>query len=157
MSKGAHTVGVISDTHGLLRPEAVAALRGVDQILHAGDLGTEAVLHALRDIAPTTAVRGNVDHGVWATALPMTDVVRIGALDVFMLHDLATLDLDPVAAGFAAVISGHTHRPVAEWRRGVLYLNPGSVGPRRFTLPITLSILRVTGQAIEHERIDLAV
>jgi len=149
------TVGVISDTHGLLRPEAVAALAGVDQILHAGDVGTPAVLDALRTIAPTTAVRGNVDHGVWATALPMTDVVRLGTLDVYMLHDLATLDLDPVAAGFAAVISGHSHQPKAEWRRDVLYLNPGSAGPRRFTLPVTLSILRITGGTIEHERLDL--
>lgn len=151
------TIGVISDTHGLLRPEAVAALRGVDQILHAGDVGAPQVLAALKAIAPTTAVRGNVDHGGWATALPMTDVARIGEIDVYLLHDLTTLDLDPAAAGFAAVISGHTHRPVAEWRRGVLLLNPGSIGPRRFTLPIALSILRVTGATIDHERIDLAV
>jgi uncharacterized protein len=149
------TVGVISDTHGLLRPEAVAALAGVDRILHAGDAGTPAVLDALRAIAPTTAVRGNVDHGGWATALPMTEVVRLGTLDVYMLHDLGALDLDPVAAGFAAVITGHSHQPKAEWRRGVLYLNPGSAGPRRFTLPVTLSILRITGGTIEHERLDL--
>jgi len=154
---GTQTVGVISDTHGVLRPEAVAALRDVDQILHAGDVGAEAVLRALRDIAPTTVVRGNVDHGVWATALPLTEVVRIGGLDVYMLHDLATLDLDPVAAGFAIVISGHSHQPKAESARGVLYLNPGSAGPRRFTLPVTLSILRVTGTAWAHERVDLAV
>lgn len=149
------TVGVISDTHGLLRPEALAALRGVDQILHAGDVGTPDILAALKGIAPTTAVRGNVDHGVWATALPMTEVVRLGALDVFVLHDLGALDLDPVAAGFAAVITGHSHQPKAEWTRGVLYLNPGSAGPRRFTLPVTLSILRITGGTIEHQRIDL--
>lgn len=149
------TVGVISDTHGLLRPEARAALRGVDQILHAGDLGTPEVLAALRAIAPTTAVRGNVDHGVWATALPLTEVVRLGSLDVYMLHDLGTLDLDPLAAGFAAVISGHSHQPKATWTRGVLFLNPGSAGPRRFTLPVTVSLLRVTGEAIVHERIDL--
>jgi putative phosphoesterase len=138
------TVGVISDTHGLLRPEA-----------HAGDVGAPDILAALKAIAPTTAVRGNVDHGVWATALPMTDVIRLGDLDVFMLHDLGALDLDPVAAGFAAVITGHSHQPKAEWKRGVLYLNPGSAGPRRFTLPVTLSILRITGGTIEHERIDL--
>jgi uncharacterized protein len=156
---GSHTltVGVISDTHGLLRPEAVAALRGVDRILHAGDVGTAEVLAALKAIAPTTAVRGNVDHGAWATALPLTDVVRLGGVDVYMLHDLGALDLDPVAAGFAAVISGHSHQPKAEWRRGVLFLNPGSAGPRRFTLPVTLSILRVTGSTVEHERIDLPV
>ncbi len=149
------TVGVISDTHGVLRPEAAAALAGVDRILHAGDVGTLAVLDALRAIAPTTAVRGNVDHGGWATALPLTDVVRLGTLDVYMLHDLDALDLDPVAAGFAAVITGHSHQPKAEWTRGVLYLNPGSAGPRRFTLPVTLSILRITGGTIEHSRIDL--
>jgi putative phosphoesterase len=149
------TVGVISDTHGLLRPEALDALRGADQILHAGDVGAPDILAALKAIAPTTAVRGNVDHGVWATALPMTDVIRLGDLDVFMLHDLGALDLDPVAAGFAAVITGHSHQPKAEWKRGVLYLNPGSAGPRRFTLPVTLSILRITGGTIEHERIDL--
>ena len=151
------TVGVISDTHGLLRPEAVAALRGVDEILHAGDVGTPDILATLRTIAPTTVVRGNIDSGVWATALPMTEVARLGALDVYMLHDLGTLDLDPVAAGFAAVISGHSHQPRAEWRRGVLFLNPGSAGPRRFSLPVTLSILRVAGTTLTHERIDLPV
>ncbi len=155
MNRQALTVGVISDTHGLLRPEALDALRGVDQILHAGDVGTPDILTALKAVAPTTAVRGNVDHGVWATALPMTEVVRLGTLDVFMLHDLGALDLDPVAAGFAAVITGHSHQPKAEWTRGVLYLNPGSAGPRRFTLPVTLSILRITGGTIEHQRIDL--
>lgn len=151
------TIGVISDTHGLLRPEAVAALAGVDQILHAGDVGTPDILARLKAIAPTTAVRGNVDHGVWATALPLTDVVRLGSLDVYMLHDLATLDVDPVAGGFAAVISGHSHQPKAEWKRGVFYLNPGSAGPRRFSLPVTLSILRVDGVTLTHERIDLPV
>ncbi len=151
------TVGVISDTHGLLRPEAVEALRGVDQILHAGDVGTTEILARLKAIAPTTAVRGNVDRGVWATALPMTDVSRLGTLDVYMLHDLGTLDVDPVAAGFAAVISGHSHQPRAEWKRGVLFLNPGSAGPRRFSLPVTLSILRVEGTTLTHERIDLPV
>jgi uncharacterized protein len=155
MATSTLTVGVISDTHGLLRPEALDALRGVDQILHAGDVGTPDILASLRAIAPTTAVRGNVDHGVWATALPMTEVVRLGALDVYMLHDLGTLDLDPVAAGVAAVITGHSHQPKAEWKRGVFYLNPGSAGPRRFTLPVTLSILRITGDTIAHERIDL--
>lgn len=155
MATSTLTVGVISDTHGLLRPEAVAALAGVDHILHAGDVGRPDILASLKAIAPTTAVRGNVDHGVWATALPMTEVVRLGGLDVYMLHDLGALDLDPVAAGFAAVITGHSHQPRAERKRGVLYLNPGSAGPRRFTLPVTLSILRITGGTIEHERIDL--
>lgn len=157
MTTSTFTVGVISDTHGLLRPEAVQALRGVDQILHAGDVGTPEILVSLKAIAPTTAVRGNVDRGVWATALPMTDVARLGGLDVYMLHDLDTLDVDPVAAGFAAVISGHSHQPRAEWKRGVLFLNPGSAGPRRFSLPVTLSILRVEGTTFTHERIDLPV
>ena len=151
------TVGVISDTHGLLRPEAIAVLGGVDRILHAGDVGTPEVLAALKAMAPTTAVRGNVDHGGWATALPTTEVVRLGALDVYMLHDLGDLDLDPAAAGFAAVIFGHSHQPGAEWKGGVLYLNPGSAGPRRFTLPVTLSMLRVTGTTVVHERIDLPI
>lgn len=157
MTTSTLTVGVISDTHGLLRPEAVEALRGVDQILHAGDVGSPEILARLKAIATTTAVRGNVDHGVWATALPMTDVARLGGLDVYMLHDLGTLDVDPVAAGFAAVISGHSHQPRAEWKRGVLFLNPGSAGPRRFSLPVTLSILRVEGTTLTHERIDLPV
>jgi len=156
-SSNALTLGVISDTHGLLRPEAVAALAGVDQILHAGDVGTADVLAALRTIAPTTAVRGNVDHGVWATALPNTDVVRVGDLDIYMLHDIGMLDIDPVSAGFKIVLYGHSHQPRAESKHGVLYLNPGSAGPRRFTLPVTISILRVTGSNFEHERIDLPV
>ncbi|MBP7775813.1 MAG: metallophosphoesterase family protein [Acidobacteria bacterium] len=151
------TVGVISDTHGLLRPEAVAALHGVERILHAGDLGAADVLERLRAIAPTTAVRGNVDHGGWAQALPMTEVVRLGALDVYMLHDLSTLDLDPAAAGLAAVISGHSHQPRADWKGGILYLNPGSAGPRRFALPVTVSILRVEGGTLTHQRLDLPV
>lgn len=151
------TVGVISDTHGLLRPEAVAALGGVDLIIHAGDVGAPEVLARLRAIAPTWAVRGNVDHGGWAQALPLTDVVRAGSLDIYVLHDLDTLDLDPAAAGFAAVISGHSHRPKAEWRGHVLFLNPGSAGPRRFALPVTLSRLRITGATLVHERLDLAV
>ncbi len=157
MTNSTLTVGVISDTHGLLRPEAMAALAGVDRILHAGDVGAPDILDRLAAIAPTTAVRGNVDHGGWATALPLTDVVRLGELDVYMLHDLGTLDLDPVAAGFAAVISGHSHQPRADWKGRVLYLNPGSAGPRRFTLPVTLSILRIEGPTLSHERIDLAV
>jgi uncharacterized protein len=150
-------VGVISDTHGLLRPEAIRALQESDLILHAGDVGDRDILDRLRTIAPTVAVRGNVDTAVWATALPMTDVVEVGGLHVYMLHDRATLDLDPVAAGFAAVIFGHSHRPSAESRGGVLYLNPGSAGPRRFTLPVTVATLAVSGATLTHEIIELRV
>jgi uncharacterized protein len=148
-------VGVISDTHGLLRPEAVDALKGSELILHAGDVGDPDVLEALRRIAPTIAVRGNVDTRAWAQVLPTTEVVEIGALHVYMLHNLADLDLDPKAAQFAAVISGHTHRPGAEMRDGVLYLNPGSAGPRRFRLPIAMARMNVEGDRLTHEIIRL--
>src|SRR5262245_54013561 len=132
-------VGVISDTHGLLRPQAVEALRGSDLILHAGDVGPREILEQLCAIAPTTAVRGNVDTAVWTTALRPAEVIEAGGLQLYMLHDRAALDLDPKAVGVAAVIFGHTHRAVADVRDGVLFLNPGSAGPRRFTLPVTLA------------------
>ncbi len=151
------TIGVISDTHGLLRPEAVAALHGSDLILHAGDVGNPEILDRLRTIAPTVAVRGNVDTAVWATALPMTEVVEMGGLCLYMLHDRAALDLDPEAAGFAAVIFGHSHRPGAEIRNGVLFLNPGSAGPRRFSLPVTIARLTVSGGTLSHEIIELTL
>ena len=157
MSQGSITVGVISDTHGLLRPGAIEALKGSDVVVHAGDVGGMDILGQLRAIAPTFAVRGNVDTGTWAKSLPMTEVVEVGQLQLYVLHDLATLDLDPRAAGFAAVISGHSHRPSAEMRHGVLYLNPGSVGPRRFTLPIAMARLRVAGDRLSHEMIALKV
>jgi putative phosphoesterase len=150
-------IGVISDTHGLLRPQAVTALRGSDLILHAGDVGTPEVLDALRAIAPTTAIRGNVDTAIWATALPATDVVAVDGLEIYMLHDRAALDLDPHAAGFAAVISGHTHRPGVAFRDGVLYLNPGSAGPRRFSLPVTVARLTITDGQLAHEIVELDV
>jgi uncharacterized protein len=151
------TIGVISDTHGLLRPEAIEALRGSDLIVHAGDVGKPDVLGRLRDIAPTTAVRGNVDTGAWADALPATRVVDVGELHIYLLHELARLDLDPKAAGFAAVISGHTHRAAAEVRDGVLYLNPGSAGPRRFSLPLSVARIEVTGPRLSHEIVELRV
>ncbi len=151
------TVGVISDTHGLLRPEALAALQGSGLILHAGDVGDREILDRLRTIAPTVAVRGNVDTAVWATALRMTEVVEMGGLCLFMLHDLAQLDLDPKAAGLAAVIFGHSHRPGAEMRDGVLFLNPGSAGPRRFSLPVTIARLTVSRGALSHEIVELRV
>ncbi len=151
------TIGVISDTHGLLRPQAVAALQGADLILHAGDVGDRDILDQLRTIAPTIAVRGNVDTAVWATALPLTEVVEVGGLCLHMLHDRAALDLDPVAAGFAAVIFGHSHRASAELRDGVLFLNPGSAGPRRFSLPITIARLTVSGATLSYEIVELTV
>jgi len=150
-------VGIISDTHGLLRPEAVEALHTSDLIVHAGDVGDAAVLERLRAIAPTTAVRGNVDTGAWAKALPLSVVVDVGELRLYVLHELSALDLDPKAAGFAAVISGHSHRPGAEVRGGVLYLNPGSAGRRRFALPVTVARLQVTGSSLSHEILELRV
>jgi len=149
------TIGVISDTHGLLRPEALQALEGSELIVHAGDVGSPEILKRLRVIAKTLAVRGNVDTQPWAQTLPLTEVVQAESRHLYVLHDLATLDLDPKAAGFAAVISGHSHKPVAETRDGVLYLNPGSAGPRRFSLPICLARLRLTGDRLDYEFIDL--
>jgi putative phosphoesterase len=150
-------VGVISDTHGLLRPEAIDALRGADLIVHAGDVGNADVLDALRAIAPTTAVRGNVDTGAWGATLPATEVVEVGRVRLYVLHDISTLDLDPKAAGFAVVIFGHSHRPSAERRNNVLYLNPGSAGPHRFSLPIAVARLKVTGERVSHEIVELTV
>ena len=148
-------LGIISDTHGLLRPKALDALQGSDLIIHAGDVGTPEILDRLRGVAPTFAVRGNVDTASWASVLPLTDVVEAGPLQIYVLHDLGTLDLDPHAAGFAAVISGHSHKPAAETRSGVLYLNPGSAGPRRFSLPICLARLHVDHGELRHEFVDL--
>src|ERR1700730_4878188 len=124
-------VGVISDTHGMVRPEAILALRSCELIIHAGDVGDSAVLERLSAIAPTIAVRGNVDRGPWAQSLPLSEVVEVGEIQLYVLHELAALDLDPRAAGFAAVIFGHSHQPIAEVRDGVLFLNPGSAGSRR--------------------------
>lgn len=150
-------IGVISDTHGLLRDGAVAALAGVDLILHAGDVGRADVLQRLREIAPTVAVRGNVDTSPWGLTLPETEVVEVEGRLIYVLHDRGALDLDPRAAGFAAVIVGHSHRPDAAEHNGVLYLNPGSAGPRRFSLPITLAHLTVTAGAITWAFVDLPV
>jgi putative phosphoesterase len=150
-------VGVISDTHGLLRPEALAALRGSDLIVHAGDVGDSTVLDGLRVLAPTYAVRGNVDTSTWARALPLTDVVEAGGRHLYVVHDLGTLDLNPAAAGFAAVISGHSHRPRSEQRDGVLYLNPGAAGPRRFTLPVCVARIQIVDGRLSHEIVELRV
>ncbi len=136
-------IGVISDTHGLLRPEALEALRGAEHIIHAGDVGAPEVLEGLRTVAPVTAVRGNIDKAGRTRALPESGVVVFGGVSIFVLHDLAGLDLKPEAAGFHAVIFGHSHRPVQERRGGVLYFNPGSAGPRRFKLPVSVGRLFV--------------
>jgi len=150
-------IGVISDTHGLLRPEAVRALEGSERIVHAGDVGDPAILEALERIAPVWAVRGNVDGGALAQDLPATEVVPAGETDLYLLHDLATLDLDPAAAGFGAVIYGHSHKPSVETRDGVLFLNPDAAGPRRFKLPVTVARLTVSGSRLEAKIIELDV
>jgi putative phosphoesterase len=150
-------VGVISDTHGLLRPEAVSALRGSDLVIHGGDIGNPAVIEELRRLAPTFVVRGNVDTQSWAAALPMTERVAVGELSFYVLHDISQLDLDPAAAGFAAVIFGHSHKPSIETRRSVLFLNPGSAGPRRFKLPVTLARVRVSGQQLQPEIVEFDI
>jgi uncharacterized protein len=144
-------LGIISDTHGLLRPEAVEALRGVDLILHAGDVGGPEILAQLKTIAPVFAVRGNVDTEAWAEELPATTIVEANGVSFYVLHNLQHLDLKPEAAGAQAVISGHAHQPEQYERGGVLYLNPGSSGPRRFHLPVTLAILDVTRKPLRAE------
>ena len=149
-------VGVISDTHGLLRPQALDALRGSDLIIHAGDVGRPELLEPLRALAPLHVVRGNVDRGAWAARLPTTARVEVGAHVLYVLHDIGELDLDPPSAGFAAVVYGHSHQPSIETRDGVLWLNPGSAGPRRFSLPITVARVRVTGGALHAEIVTLA-
>jgi uncharacterized protein len=148
-------IGIISDTHGLLRPEAVQALQGVERILHAGDIGRLSILEDLQKIAPTTAVRGNVDGEAWAETLPETAVVEAGGELIYIIHNLGELGLHPIPTGIRVVVSGHSHRAVQEWRAGVLYLNPGSAGPRRFALPVTLARLRIEGSRVEPEWIEL--
>jgi uncharacterized protein len=151
------TLGVISDTHGLLRPEAVDALCGVNRILHAGDIGAPEILEQLQTVAPVTAVRGNVDGGALARKLPLSEVIEVDGISIYMLHILEELDLKPEAAGFSAVIYGHSHVPKIEEKNGVLYFNPGSAGPRRFKLPVTVGKLMVEGEKIHAEIVELAV
>lgn len=148
-------IGVISDTHGLLRPQAIEALRGVEHILHAGDVGDPKILDALRAVAPVTAIGGNIDVGGPCGFLPPTEVITLHGHTFYMLHDRHALDLDPAAAGFSAVISGHSHKPLIEWRKGVLYMNPGSAGPRRFSLPISLGLLKIEGGSLEPQLVTL--
>lgn len=148
-------IGLISDTHGLLREEAVRALRGSELIIHAGDVGKAEIIRALQEVAPVVAVRGNVDCGDWALELPLTAAASAGALSIYVLHDLKQLDLDPAAAGFQVVVSGHSHKPEKKERSGVLYINPGSAGPRRFQLPVTVARLEVRAKPLKVEFVDL--
>lgn len=149
-------IGIISDTHGLLRPEAVAFLRGSDHIVHGGDIGGAEILEALRALAPLTAVRGNNDQDTWAQPLPETAALRVHDISIYVLHDLKELNIDPLAAGFQVVVSGHSHKPTIEQRTGVLYLNPGSAGPRRFKLPIAIAELLITGTTVTPRIVELA-
>ena len=149
-------IGVISDTHGLLRPEVVEALRGSEHIIHAGDVGALKILDQLRAIAPVTVVRGNIDREDWARRLPETEVVEFAGTSIYVLHDLAQLDLKPEAVGFAAVIYGHSHIPKQEARAGVLYFNPGSAGPRRFKLPISVGRLTIHNGKTHAEIVRIA-
>jgi putative phosphoesterase len=144
VSRNPKTIGVISDTHGLLRPQAVRALEGSDLIIHAGDVGDPEILATLKTIAPVFAVRGNVDTQEWARSLPETETIETGSVTIYVLHDVQDLDLDPAAAGFQIVISGHSHKPGQILREGVLFLNPGSAGPRRFDLPVSIARLDVS-------------
>lgn len=149
-------IGVISDTHGLLRAQASVALQGCDLIIHAGDIGKPAVLDALRQIAPVQAIRGNVDAAAWATALPEELDLEYEGRRLHVRHDLKTLAFDPAARGFAVVISGHSHKPSIERRDGVLFLNPGSAGPRRFRLPICLALLELSAEGAAAQLIELS-
>jgi putative phosphoesterase len=148
-------IGLISDTHGLLRPEALVFLRGCDHIVHGGDIGEPRILDKLAAIAPVTAVRGNNDTAMWAQDVPETALVDLGGVRLYAIHDLARLTIDPVAAGVRVVVSGHSHRPLAQERDGVLYINPGSAGPRRFKLPISAAELLLDGDAVTPRIVEL--
>lgn len=148
-------VGLIYDTHGLLRPEAIGFLQGSDIIIHGGDIGNAGILDELRALAPVSAVRGNNDKGVWAKSLPETEALQVGEHFVYVLHDIAEFDIDPGAAGFRIVVSGHSHRPRIEEQEGVLYVNPGSAGPRRFKLPVTAGELIFSNGTVTARIVDL--
>ncbi|HEX6465959.1 MAG TPA: metallophosphoesterase family protein [Terriglobales bacterium] len=150
-------IGVISDTHGLLRPEAVNALRGSDFILHAGDVGDPAILPQLEKIAPLTAIRGNIDTGLWAVRLPETAVVKIAGISIFMVHDVKQLAISPDREGHGAVVYGHSHQPLSELRNGVLFFNAGSAGPRRFRLPISVGKITIQEGQIRGEIVLLTI
>ncbi len=148
-------IGLISDTHGLLRPEALAFLQGCDHIVHGGDIGGPDILAALASIAPLTAVRGNNDRDAWADVVPETDMVQVGGVFLYALHDIAQLDIDAASAGVQVVVTGHSHKPLIDRRDGVLYINPGSAGPRRFSLPISVGELIVDGEALTPRIVEL--
>lgn len=150
-----HRIGVISDTHRLIRPDAITALQGVEHILHAGDIGLQIIIYELGKIAPVTAVRGNVDAGDWARSYPSSAVVELYGHIIYILHDIKNLELDPCSAGFSAVIYGHSHIAQQEKRDGILYFNPGSAGPRRFSQPVTVGLLLIDSEQISGEIITL--
>ncbi|MBI3919472.1 MAG: metallophosphoesterase family protein [Betaproteobacteria bacterium] len=152
-----YRIGLISDTHGLLRPEAVEYLRASDFIIHAGDIGHPSVLAELAEIAPVTAVRGNNDRSVWASGIPVTDVLEVDSVAIYIIHDLAELEIDPTGGGFHAVVAGHSHRPPSEVRDGVLFCNPGSAGPRRFRLPVSVGRLLISGGELTAELCELRI
>lgn len=155
--KTGNLIGVISDTHNLLRPEAVAALTGVELILHAGDICKPQILEELSSIAPVVAVRGNNDKGGWAKDIPVFEVVEVGAVSIFIIHDIKEMSISSAITGFKLVISGHSHKPFVEERNGILYLNPGSAGPKRFKLPVSLARLRIDGENLDIETVKLEV
>ena len=150
-------VGVISDTHGLLRPQALQLLRGSGHIIHAGDIGAPEIVPALEQVAPVTAIRGNIDKQDWARRFSEAEVVELAGLHIYIIHDAQALDLNPKAAGFAAVISGHSHRPHQQLKDGVVYFNPGSAGPRRFKLPVTLGRLEIAQGRVKGEILNIAI
>ncbi|OQW78024.1 MAG: YfcE family phosphodiesterase [Proteobacteria bacterium ST_bin11] len=152
-----HRLAIISDTHGLLRPEVLAALQGCERIIHAGDVGKPEVLQRLNELAPVTAVRGNNDKGAWAEELPVSASITVGQVAIYLIHDLVELPIDPVVAGIRVVISGHSHKPSIQERNNVLYLNPGSAGSRRFKLPVTVAELLIENAAIKARIIELDV
>nr|HEV8010570.1 metallophosphoesterase family protein [Bradyrhizobium sp.] len=149
-------IGIISDTHGLLRPEAIKQLAGADHIIHAGDIGAPEVIEGLRRIAPTTAIRGNIDIGEWAKDYPDSELVVLGGRSLYVLHNLKEIKLDPAASGFDVIISGHSHRPKIETKNGVLYVNPGSAGPRRFKLPTAVAIIALSDGLIVPQILEIA-
>lgn len=156
-NKDKYLIGVISDTHGLLRPSVFDAFSGVDMILHAGDVCGTSIIDELMKIAPVTAVRGNMDGGKWADSLPQTEIVEAGDVLIYMLHDLYRLDLDPGTAGFDIVINGHTHQPKIEQKNNVLYLNPGSAGPRRYDYPVSTALLEIQGKTLTPRIVEIAL
>lgn len=150
-----HRLGIISDTHGILRPKVSEVFRDVEMIIHAGDVGRPEVLTYLREIAPVVAVRGNVDRGHWALSLPDREMFELGDTSFYVIHDLNRIDLDPAAAGIRVVVSGHSHRPLEERRNGILYLNPGSAGPGRFGIPVSLAVLQIENGAMSVQFVPL--